>query len=135
MVDDDPGERSKMRISIKLLLGVLFVVLFLVFLSLRLLTYSMLIGEYSFTYYKCDNSLVETPKRDDTLILKEDNKFSSQYWGNGDYRINHGLFSTQIILVSSGGTSEFQTKIKKVGLKKIVILLDDVCNQYYVKEI
>ncbi|MDF2517662.1 MAG: hypothetical protein K0R59_2958 [Sphingobacterium sp.] len=91
----------------------------------------MILGKYYFEYYEC-GTLGELPDRNDTLTLLDDNKYRSSYWGNGEYRLEYGIFRTLLVLSYSEGTASYELEIKKVG-NKINIVLDDACNFFYVK--
>lgn len=109
-------------------------ILFLLALAIiyaRLITPSMVLGKYYFKYHECGTS-AELPDRDDTLTLLDDNKYRSSYWGNGEYRVEYGIFRTLLVLSYSGGTASHELGIKKVG-NKINIVLDGACNFFYVK--
>ncbi|QIH34400.1 hypothetical protein [Sphingobacterium sp. DR205] len=97
----------------------------------RLITHPMALGKYYFKYHEC-GAIGELPDKDDTLTLLDDNKYRSSFWGNGEYRIEYGIFRTLLVLSYSGGTASYELEIKKVG-NKITIVLDGACNFFYEK--
>jgi len=109
-------------------------ILFLIAIAIvyaRLITPPMALGIYYFKYHEC-GAIGELPDKDDTLTLLDDNKYRSSFWGNGEYRIEYGIFRTLLVLSYSGGTASYELEIKKVG-NKITIVLDDTCNFFYEK--
>ncbi|MCS4226067.1 hypothetical protein [Sphingobacterium sp. BIGb0165] len=97
----------------------------------RLVTPSMVLGKYYFKYHEC-GAIGEIPDRDDILTLLDDNKYRSSFWGNGEYRIEYGVFRTLLVLSYSGGTASSELEIKKTG-NNIMIVLDDTCDFFYEK--
>ncbi len=111
---------------------VLFLVLLWIF-YLRLINTSMIEGNYILIYHECDQKLVELPTRDDNLTLYENHKFRSSFWGSGEYRLEYGVFTTKLVLINSGNTVENELSVIRKN-SKIVIMLDNLCDQYYEKE-
>ncbi len=64
----------------------------------NLLFKSMVSGTYVNSNFNYDPFLVEIPYRPDTLILADDGKFNSNYWGRGTYQVTHHFIYTQITL-------------------------------------
>jgi hypothetical protein len=90
-------------------------------------------GDYTLKYHECGQKLVELPTVDDKLTLYENNKFRSNFWGSGEYRLEKGMFNTKLILINAGGTAETELLIMhKNG--ELIIMLDELCDQYYKKE-
>ncbi|WP_343321642.1 hypothetical protein [Sphingobacterium multivorum] len=90
-------------------------------------------GHYTLKYHECGQKLVELPTSDDELTLYENNKFRSAFWGSGEYRLEKGMFNTKLILINAGGTAETELFVTRKNGEPI-IMLDELCDQYYKKE-
>ena len=98
------------------------------------ITDSDLVGTYVF--YNHDTPfLPELPPQNDTLILKADNTFSSNYYGNGTYETDFGLFERDLRIRYNYefGRASLKTEfIKRIG-KNSRIILNSELKKYYEK--
>ena len=90
-------------------------------------TQQMLIGTYQNRNFI--NSPVG-PRIPDKLVLHENSKFSSNYWGNGIYKISHSLMGTNIYLDCD---NSFHTTIKRTWYGKTKIIVFSDLETYYEK--
>ena len=122
--------KQKIVIELALLGGIIFY-----FWKLGLpITESDLVGVYVFSNPDTP-FLPELPTQKDTLILKADNTFSSNYYGNGTYETDFGLFARDLRIRYDYefGKASLETElIKKVG-KNSRIFLSSERNKYYEK--
>ncbi len=56
------------------------------------------VGTYANTNYGNKPCCIESPHKPDDLTLKSDGTFSSEFFGNGTYEVNYGIFNTEIEL-------------------------------------
>ena len=114
------------------------IVLFIGILVLRCdipMTKNGIVGAYSNTNYGNEPCCLETPHKADTLILKSDGTFSSEYYGNGTYKIYYGILTTEIDwtyeyeMGKAGHSAYFSNKI----FEKPKIILNYDLNHYYEK--
>ncbi|UUC46495.1 hypothetical protein [Flavobacterium cerinum] len=96
----------------------------------------MILGTYVNRNYNQSHSIAEIPNVADTLVILKDNKFISQYWGEGSYELYYTIKGTEIDLMYDYefGKAGFRTSIDRImyfgGLK--IDLFRDL-NQYYEK--
>ena len=114
------------------------IILFIGILILRYdlpMTKSSLIGTYANTNYGNEPCCLESPHKADTLILKSDGTFSSGFYGNGTYKVNYGILTTEIDwtydyeMGKAGHSTYFSNKIYENP--KIILNYD--LNHYYEK--
>jgi hypothetical protein len=98
-------------------------------------TKSMLIGLYENKNYKYTPFLPDIPYDADTLILLENNKFISSYFGKGNYKLLYSIKGTEIDLSYNYefGTAGLNTSIRRLGFGKPKIILFELENHYYEK--
>ena len=98
------------------------------------ITESDLVGTYVFS--NPDTQILpELPTQRDTLILKADKTFSSNYYGNGTYETDFGFFARDLRIryEYEFGKASLETElIKKVG-KNSRIFLSSEFDKYYEK--
>jgi hypothetical protein len=114
------------------------IILFIGILVLRCdipMTKNSVVGTYANTNYGNEPCCLETPHKADTLILKSDGTFSSAYYGNGIYKVNYGILTTEIDWIyeyemgKAGHSTYFSNKI----FEKPKIVLNYDLNHYYEK--
>ena len=88
----------------------------------------MLIGKYENTNYDYGYSSANYP---DTLMLYENNRFASKYWGKGKYTINSSLRGTCIEFNLEFGGKE--TYISRFWFGKPRIEVNEDFNHFYMK--
>jgi hypothetical protein len=113
-----------MKDSVIRLMILAFFVWAIVLLYDNFLTTSMVRGTYVNTNFKYHPFLIEIPYRPDTLILADNGKFTSKYWGNGNYQIKHKFVYTQISLnydVAGKGSITFNMNRYHFQLPQIVL--------------
>lgn len=94
----------------------------------------MIVGTYVNNNYDQRVSGPEVPYEQDTLILFDNNKFTSPFWGNGTYQIIYGLYGTEIKLSYALGKSYFRGRLTRLWLGKPKIILDQDLNYYFEKK-
>ena len=79
--------------------------------------------------------LAETPNTADTLILKPDGTFTSGFYGDGNYDVDYGLFTTKIECTYDYemGTARHQTSFRNKIYEEPKIILNSDLNHFYVK--
>ena len=93
------------------------------------------VGVYANTNYGDEPCCLESPHIADTLQLKSDGTFTSGYYGNGTYKINYGILTTEIDWTyeyefgKAIHSSYFSNKI----YEKPKIILNYDLNHYYEK--
>jgi hypothetical protein len=96
----------------------------------------MIIGTYVYMP-KYNVHYAETPTKVDTLILKSNNTFKSNYYGSGTYKIEHGFFDiTSIDLIYNdgfglAGYGSYFTRSFLIGKPRITVVED--LDLYYEK--
>ncbi|SNQ45045.1 hypothetical protein [Cellulophaga lytica] len=112
--------------------------LFIAILVLRCdipMTKNTVEGVYANTNYGNEICCLESPHKADTLILKSDRTFTSGYYGNGTYKVNYGILTTEIDWTyeyefgKAGHSTYFSNKI----YEKPKIILNYDLNHYYEK--
>jgi len=112
--------------------------LFIAILVLRCdipMTKNTVEGVYANTNYGNEICCLESPHKADTLILKSDGTFTSGYYGNGTYKVNYGILTTEIDWTyeyefgKAGHSTYFSNKI----YEKPKIILNYDLNHYYKK--
>lgn len=93
-------------------------------------TMGMLIGTYK------NKNFINSPtgpNNPDKLYIQENNKFSSESWGRGTYKISYSIRGTTIELKDFNG-GPYSTSIERIwyGKPKIIIFSD--LGHYYQKE-
>ncbi len=93
-----------------------------------------LVGTYENRNYDYTPFVPEIPYVDDTLILKADSTFESDFWGNGTYEVNNSLKGSSIKLHYNYefGKASYTAKIEEND-KGIKIVLFEKKNHHYEK--
>lgn len=120
-----------MNKKIKWIIGALL----LVYLFNGFFTKGMVSGTYVNRNYKNEFAL-NVPHVADTLIIYNDNKFYSPYYGNGHYELQYSPAGTRIQLIykdkfSSGGFNTTISRSMFIGSPEIDLYED--FNQHYEK--
>lgn len=92
----------------------------------------MMTGTYVNRNYEND-FINENPHISDTLVLFENNRFASRYWGKGVYKTSCTFRGTKISLKGNDGNglTSYVNRIMYFGNPKIILYED--LNQYYEK--
>ena len=116
------------------ILVVLFIGIFILRCNIPM-TASSVVGTYANTNYQNVPCCVETPHRPDRLILKSDGSFSSDFFGNGTYKINYRIANTEIELhyKSEFGNAAYFTYFSNKVYENPKIILNYDLNHYYEK--
>lgn len=121
----------------RIILGI-GIILFIGILILRFdipMTKNSVVGNYANTNYGNKQCCLESPHNADTLILKSDGTFSSEFYGNGTYNLNYGLLKTEIDLhyQYEMGRAGYYTSFSNKMFEKPKIILNSDLNHYYEK--
>lgn len=114
------------------------VILFLGILMLRCnipMTKYSVIGTYANTNYNNEPCCIESPHKPDNLNLKSDGTFSSDFFGNGTYKVNYRILETEIELhyENINGKSGYYTYFSNKIFENPKIILNYDLNHYYEK--
>ena len=113
---------------------ILFIAILVLQCDIPMTKYSV-VGVYSNTNYGNKPCCVESPHKPDTLNLKSDGTFSSEFYGEGTYNVNYGILNSEIDLHyeyemgKAGYYSYFSNKV----FEKPKIILNYDLNHYYEK--
>ena len=121
----------------RILIGI-GIILFIGILVLKCdipMTKNSVVGVYANTNYGNEVCCLESPHKSDTLILKSNGTFSSEYYGNGTYKVSYGIMTTEIdwtykYEMGKAGLSTYF--INKIFEKPKIVLNYDL-NHYYEK--
>jgi hypothetical protein len=95
----------------------------------------MITGVYVNTNYDKDYPILDVPNHADTLVLFDDNTYTSGYYGKGKYKLEYSFGGTEISLIpnvsSEGGFGSSFTRLYSFGNIKIDLFQDQ--DQYYEK--
>ena len=109
--------------------------LFGYYLHLNFFSKKMIVGTYINTNFDYPSHVAEIPCYADELELYSDGRFSSSYWGEGEYKISYSIKGTTIDLTYNYefGKAGFNTYITRdvFGTPKIVLNKDR--NHHYAK--
>lgn len=118
----------------KIIIG-LILFFFISFIYNHFFLKSMITGVYVNTNYNKDYPIAEVPDRADTLVLFDNNTYTSGYYGRGKYKLNYSFGGTRILLISNnpseGGFGSSFTRLYSFGNIKIDLFQDQ--DQYYEK--
>nr|WP_298995181.1 hypothetical protein [uncultured Polaribacter sp.] len=114
------------------------IILFIGILVLRCdipMTKYSVVGIYANTNYGNEPCCVETPHKADTLNLKSDGTFSSEFYGEGTYDVNYGILNSEIELhyEYEMGKAGYYTYFSNKIFEKPKIILNYDLNHYYEK--
>ena len=99
------------------------------------MTKNNVVGVYANTNFGNETCCLESPHIADTLQLKSDGTFTSGYYGNGTYKVNYGILTTEIDWTydyefeKAGYSTYFSNKI----YEKPKIIMNYDLNHYYEK--
>jgi hypothetical protein len=97
-------------------------------------TKKMIVGSYVNKNYQIEPWIEYIPYQADTLVLFHDGKFSSTFWGQGNYKISYSIRGTAIQLINKNPSNMgLNTNITRMGVGKPKIILFKDLNQYYEK--
>ena len=114
------------------------IILFIGLLVLRCdipMTKNNVVGVYANTNFGNETCCLESPHIADTLQLKSDGTFTRGYYGNGTYKVNYGMLTTEIDWTydyefeKAGYSTYFSNKI----YEKPKIIMNYDLNHYYEK--
>lgn len=95
---------------------------------------TILRGTYVVKKHSEQPLLADTPGIADTLVLFDNNKFASSYWGNGVYKLSHSLKGTKIHLIYKYefGKARYVANVERVLFSnpRIIISTNDI---YFMK--
>ena len=120
-----------------LLLSVFLLGIILLFYFKRVLILdSEIFGKYEFVNKDGSNGFLNTPTKNDVLILQKSLNFKSNYWGTGKYEIEKTFLITRINLFYmdefGGGQITFNIE-KTIFGSDVRISINKDLNKYYYK--
>ena len=121
----------------RILIGI-GIILFIGILVLKCdipMTKNSVVGVYANTNYGNEVCCLESTHKSDTLILKSNGTFSSEYYGNGTYKVSYGIMTTEIdwtYKYEMGPAGHSTYFINKIFEKPKIVLNYDL-NHYYEK--
>ncbi|MWW26821.1 hypothetical protein [Flavobacteriaceae] len=116
-------------------IGIILIVGILILRCNIPMTKNSVVGIYANTNYRNEPCCVETPHKADTLNLKSDGTFSSEFYGDGTYDVNYGLLNSEIELhyEYEMGKAGYHTYFSNKIFEKPKIILNYDLNHYYEK--
>lgn len=97
---------------------------------------SEILGKYEFVNKDGSNGFLNTPTKNDVLILQKSLNFKSNYWGIGKYEIERTFLTTRINLFYmdefGGGQVTFNVD-KSIFDGDVRISINKDLNKYYFK--
>ena len=111
---------------------IICVLLIVFYLFKNFLSENMISGTY---VSNNKQSLIDGPNFGDTLKIYSNNRFESQTWGNGKYRLKHSLNGTKIDLTYKYefGNAGYEMNIYRTFFGKPRIDLDSDLEYYFEK--
>ncbi|PKB42503.1 hypothetical protein AX016_0670 [Cellulophaga sp. RHA19] len=99
------------------------------------MTKNSVVGIYGNTNYGNEPCCVESPHKADTLNLKSDGTFSSEFYGEGTYDVNYGILNSEIELhyEYEMGKAGYYTYFSNKVFEQPKIILNYDLNHYYEK--
>jgi hypothetical protein len=99
------------------------------------MTKNSVVGVYTNKNYGNKSCCVESPHKADTLILKSNGTFSSEFYGDGTYTVNYGILNSEIELhyEYEMGKAGYYTYFSNKFFEKPKIILNSDLNHYYEK--
>ncbi len=99
------------------------------------MTKNSVVGIYANTNFRNEHCCIDTPHKEDTLILKSDGTFLSGYYGIGTYKVSYGILTTEIDLTYEYemGKAGFNTYFSNKINERPKIILNYDLNHYYEK--
>jgi len=96
---------------------------------------SSVVGVYANTNYGNEPCCLESPHKADTLTLKSDGTFSSEFYGNGTYNVNYGILNSEIELHYDYemGKAGYYTSFSNKIFERPKIILNYDLKHYYEK--
>ncbi|MFI1770276.1 hypothetical protein [Thalassobellus citreus] len=93
------------------------------------------IGTYANTNYEKKHCCIESPHKAENLTLKSDGTFSSDFYGNGNYKVSYGILNTEIELhyENINGKSVYHSYFINKIFENPKIVLNYDMNHYYQK--
>ncbi|WP_396189332.1 hypothetical protein [Flavobacterium sp.] len=120
-----------------ILLSVFLLAIMLLFYFKRILILdSEIFGKYEFVNKDGSNGFLNTPTKNDVLILQKSLNFKSNYWGVGKYEIERTFLTTRINLFymdEFGGGQETFNVEKSIFGGDVRISINKDLNKYYYK--
>ena len=115
--------------------GIIFTIGILILRCDFPMTKNSVVGVYANTNYGNKSCCVESPHKADTLNLKSNGTFTSEFYGNGTYEVSYGILTTEIDWTyeyeygQAGHSTYFSNRI----FEKPKIILNYDLNHYYEK--
>jgi hypothetical protein len=99
------------------------------------MTKSSIVGTYANTNYKNEPCCLGSPHIPDTLTLKSDGTFSSEFYGSGNYKAWFRILSTEIewTYTDEIGKIGYHTYFSNKIYQNTRIILNYDLNHYYEK--
>lgn len=120
-------KKRKLRLS-----GAILISIFLIsYAHKNFFTKSMIVGSYINYNFDYVPFIPDIPYSPDTLRIYN-NKFTSSYWGEGDYTLHSNLAGTRIDLTYAYGKAGYNTDIERdfFGVPKIMLFrMENHCYQ------
>jgi hypothetical protein len=99
------------------------------------MTKSSIVGTYANTNYNNEPCCLEAPHKPDTLTLKSDGTYSSEFYGKGNYKVRFQFLTTDIewTYTDKAGKSFYSAHFSNKIYEKRRIILNYDLNHYYEK--
>lgn len=128
--------KFKMKRLIIYLLGILFIFVLVLQCNGNIpLTKKNIAGLYINKNFDNKICCIETPHKPDSLKLNQDGTLSSNFFGVGTYKINQGIFETEIELhyENKNGKAGFYTYMVNRLFTNPKIIMNSDTNHYFEK--
>src|SRR4051812_21182670 len=114
-----------MKVKLKIAIGVLLLAILISYSYNNFFSHSTIVGKYVNRNYQ-NNIIAEVPNTADTLVLFNNNRFESKFFGKGNYKISYSFEGTHIILKYKDefGKAGFETSISRINWGRPKIILD-----------
>lgn len=98
------------------------------------MTNSSMAGTFVNTNYDKSPCCVEAPHTADTLIIRSDGTFYSQFYGEGTFKVGFDIYNPKMILdYDKNGKGSIYTYCQNTLFEKTKIILNDQRSHYYEK--
>ncbi|MGK0447144.1 MAG: hypothetical protein ACJA2M_000916 [Polaribacter sp.] len=116
-------------------IGLIFMIGILILRCDIPMTKNSIVGIYANTNYVNEPCCLESPHKADSLILKPEETFYSEFYGKGTYKVNYGILNSEIELhyEYEMGKARYYTYFSNKIFEKPKIILNYDLNHYYDK--